>query len=383
VPLALAEPDLRAALDAHRRALEALTAARERFLDLRGLIELVYGQEKRLQQALSAALAMKDTSLAELLPTLTDLQKRNLARGPRLASMLEEARAALARSSGAGHAGGNGKGGDDKQERAARAQRLEIASTLRDKAFDAMKGAAKALGASDANAATSKVDEATRHLEALRRLFFTVVERLREALRQQVELDDDTQKVAALEEAKKRPAALAPLGERQGALRKHVVGIAVALQAQAAQDPSAVAGRKPDPKSKAEAARRSETLKRAGALVGEGAKSMGTAHDGMRAAPPDLDAVRKAQDDATGKLAKALALLQPPPRTKRKPKGGKGQEKPKPGKRKKEEGKKGDEKQPEADPARLLQAVRDREARRQREKSRRKHGGYTPVEKDW
>ena len=36
-----------------------------------------------------------------------------------------------------------------------------------------------------------------------------------------------------------------------------------------------------------------------------------------------------------------------------------------------------------ADPARLLQAVRDREARRQREKSRRKHGGYTPVEKDW
>ena len=105
---------------------------------------------------------------------------------------------------------------------------------------------------------------------------------------------------------------------------------------------------------------------------------MQTAIDRAADEPPAVGAMREAQDTAAQRLAEALALLQPP--QPQQEKGEQSQPQPQDGDGEDEEQE--EPKPQEADPARLLQAVRDREAERRKAKDR-KRAGYEPVEKDW
>ncbi|MBW2725133.1 MAG: VWA domain-containing protein, partial [Deltaproteobacteria bacterium] len=103
--LSLEIDDARAAVPAQIKGLRALSDARERFLDLRRMIELAYTDQQRLQGVLepeqasasSAATAADEQQehVLELLPALRDAQHRNLSRAARLQELIEDEKASL------------------------------------------------------------------------------------------------------------------------------------------------------------------------------------------------------------------------------------------------------------------------------------------------
>ena len=98
--------------------------------------------------------------------------------------------------------------------------------------------------------------------------------------------------------------------------------------------------------------------------------------------PPVLDGARNSQDEALNALLEAIALLQDPQDS---PQNGDQQERAE----QQQDGGGNEQQQREengagaTDLARLLQGVRDREARRREERARGVNRGYEPVEKDW
>ncbi len=220
-------------------------------------------------------------------------------------------------------------------------------------------------------------------LEALRRLFFSIVEHLRETARRQLELNDETQDAAALSVSAPDAAAahVGPLIARQTELAQTASALADALEEQSRQDPGAmVEGPNTPPQQAAGAQEMGERLRRAGEIVLGAGTDMESAVTRMEAAPPETSAARERQDAALVQLIEAVALLTPPPEPgeQEQPQGGEQQQESQ-----QAQGEQADdsESSPPSDPAQLLQAVRDRAAERQRNRAERSH--YETVEKDW
>lgn len=376
---ALALEDVGAGAEQQAEGLDALVRAREQLLDLRGLIEVSYGDQRRIHAVLSppAGAAEEERGpLGEYAPALQALQARNLERAERITTLLEQARSRLEPEEAT----------DDERAEAtpAERERLDLADGLLALTESAMRGARTPLAdlATDpaaAEPARERVAQAVRGLEALRRLFFTLVEHVRDTARRQVALGDETEAAGGLPEAE-RPDALAPLTERQSALGRTAGEIANALHEQALADPAELLGSESgaDP---AAAEQTAERLTRAAELVLEASGDMEAAAEDLAADAPGIDVVRGRQDEAVARLAEALALLEPP--------GADPQQGPQ-----QPEQQAGQQPSPESeteptesaeranDPGQILQAVRDREAERHRRRTRGSQG-YEPVEKDW
>ncbi|MCZ6570327.1 MAG: hypothetical protein O7B23_09225, partial [Deltaproteobacteria bacterium] len=254
----------------------------------------------------------------------------------------------------------------------------------------AMADAQQGLGESDAPSprnlpgARAGVTRAVAGLEALRRLFFSIVEHLRETARRQLELNDETQDAAALSVSAPAAAAahVGPLVPRQTELAQTAGALAEALEEQSRQDPGAmVAGPNTPPQQAAGAQGMGERLRRAGEIVLGAQSDMELAVAGLEAAPPATSAARERQDAALAQLIEAVALLTPPPEQgeQEQPQGGEQQQDS--AQQAQEERGAASESSPASDPAQLLQAVRDRAAERQRNRAERSR--YETVEKDW
>jgi hypothetical protein len=98
----------------------------------------------------------------------------------------------------------------------------------------------------------------------------------------------------------------------------------------------------------------------------------------MAAEPPRLDATREEQRGALLELEEALALLADPGQ-----RGQEGASQSEPESASGQDDEAEGEDGPKMDPAQLLQAVRDREARRRRDRANRERAGYESVERDW
>jgi Ca-activated chloride channel family protein len=366
-----ATPDLASALEHQREALVALSQARERFLDLRGLIEAMYRDEQLLhgvvgQQELDAE------ARDQLRPGLENAQAHNLDRSGRLERMLAEERAALPPDDGSADA-----------ESAERDAQLEVAQQVLELASADMREVSEALDAPDWSAASESAGRAVERLEALRRLFFSIVEHLREAAESQLELRDETADAAALGAADpdERERRAAPLGPRQQELAERTGRIAEALEEQSRTEGPALDGGSAIAQGEADPAETALTLREAAEHVVLAEGSMLTARAALGSAPPVPADAGAPQEAALEELARALALLSPPPPQQPQQQPPQDGEQPQP-----QQGSGREEAEPErregADPAQLLQSVRDREAERRRERSRT-HSGYEPVEQDW
>ena len=356
------------ALSGERTAVSALSAARELFLGLRGLIELAYADQRGLGQQLDSERAEAPAPVAEILPQLLAVQKQNLARSSRIGQQLEEQLAALPADSAEEDVG--------EQRR-----RLLLARRFLGRSQAAMEDVGNSLlrqarrRTPDLEVAERPNARAVAGLDALRRLFFSIVEQLRDAARQQQVLNDETELAAA------RPnpvPALGPLIPRQAKLAYTAGVLADALEAQSRQMPAAAAsGDEPEglgPEAEREA---SDRLQRAAELTQAAQAPLQSAAEQLAA-----DAVKGArgdQDQGLEHLLQAVALLTPPDRQEgersQRDAGQQGQS---------EEGGQVAAAEPQqADPSQLLQEVRDREARRRRERSRQQRRSYETVEKDW
>ena len=375
---ALEGEDLEAAGAAQRAAIQALLAARELFLDLRQLIETTYADQVLIGRVLSPDEQAAPVALAEFLPGLRSLQRKNIARGERLSALLEAARGELAASA------------DSEPAAEAERERLSAADQILEQTRAAMADAQQGLGESaapsprDLPSARAGVTRAVAGLEALRRLFFSIVEHLRETARRQLELNDETQDAAALSVSAPAAAAahVGPLVPRQTELAQTAGALADALEEQSRQDPGAmVAGPNTPPQQAAGAQGMGERLRRAGEIVLGAQSDMELAVAGLEAAPPATSAARERQDAALTQLIEAVALLTPPPEQGEQEQQQGGEQRQDSAQQAQEERGAASESSPASDPAQLLQAVRDRAAERQRNRAERSR--YETVEKDW
>jgi Ca-activated chloride channel family protein len=377
--------DASGAVDAQARGLTALVEAREHFLDLKGLIEAAWADQGRIEGALGPQIDVDDATLAEYAPALHELQSRNLDRVRRMAPMVEKLRSDLETQPGEGGAA------TSEEQRSQAAQRLELADGLLAMTESAMRGAIDAFAATMAmekNAgptleAGTRVATAKRGLDSLRRLFFSVVEHIRDAAQRQIELGDETE-AAAGRQPNARATAFAPVAHRQHELADGTEALASALHEQALTDPAAVLGQQGADSAAADDAA-ADKLVRASELVLVASDEMGAAAEGLDAGSPDPDAIREQQSSAVQKLGEALEILQPPQQDPSQQEASSDQQEQSEQESGPQtpEGEDESEAQPSADPSQMLQAVRDREAERHRNQRDRVHRGYEPVEKDW
>jgi hypothetical protein len=260
-----------------------------------------------------------------------------------------------------------------------------VAAQVLDLAMGSMRDVTEGLGDAGTPARTARwsdaLDAATdaiSSLEALRRLFLSIVEQLQEVAQRQLDLADATRDALALSAAPDGDAAAeaAPLVPRQLDIAERALEIANALDRQSQEAGGVVT-------NEAESADAAERLRRAAEHVVVAEGSMRGALQQLESTPPVFAPAREAQDEALRELDEALALLSPPQDP-----AGDGDDSPQ-----EQEGAEGDETPGEGeqegsdaanqDPAQLLQGVRDREAQRQRERARRSPSGYETVEKDW
>ena len=110
------------------------------------------------------------------------------------------------------------------------------ADILRERVHSEMSGVLEALARETTSfeRASTGTDRAVNHLEGLRRIFFSTVERVREIAQRELELADATQETVALTNDARR-TALGPLGPRQKDLAERTEGVAIALEEQSWQ----------------------------------------------------------------------------------------------------------------------------------------------------
>lgn len=232
--------------------------------------------------------------------------------------------------------------------------------------------------------ATAAVERSLTTLEELRRLFFSLVEHLRDTAQRQADLADDTNELAA--DAEKRGEKSSPLALRQEQLQQMAQQIGQTLrgqseQAAAAPPPPSADAASPDQNGVAQDTAAAETLREASELVLAAKDSMGSAVEQLRQIAADAEnaddayrQVQQSQAEALRKLLDALARLQQNDSPQEDPQ----QQSEQP----QDDQQQQQQQQQQMNSQQLLQLIRDQEAERRKDKNRQP-AGAAGVEKDW
>ncbi len=368
--IALPEEKWSNAAQQQGHALQALTQAIERFAGFRDLIELAYADQSRMVTSLSPAenAGLGSSTTDDMTQWGRKTVADNLDRMSRLEPLLREELLAAPM----------GEQDDSEQDdRAQKQEQYEMAQALREKTIEALQAMDRSLGSQRANT-LAEASRALQHLEALRRLFFSVVEHLRELLAEQTRTHDETASTldATIEEL---PAQLGLLAERQAAHTGVGDAITTALsrQADAAAQAENQGGQAPS--NGIDLAQVIEEMRSASGLMQSASIALTNAARNARRMSPALEPTLNDQQGAMQHIETAIALMQPPDtRPEQKPPGDEQQQ------QQREQQPSGDREQQEMSQRqalRRLQAIRDRDAERQR--NRQAGGARDPVEKDW
>ena len=375
---ALESGDASAAVPEEQRAIEAVAEAIELFADVKSLIELAYGTQQGIVALLTPGEQSEDETLtaAEREALATKLVADNQRRIDRLEALLEEEAASA-----------NAEAGEDADHRQALEQRYELAEALRARASDSLSRLADRVAEGAVADARSSAGETLEYLEELRRLFFSIVEHVAALLADQADTHDRSATLEAESSAAmgdEYAPAVGAVAERQ---RGHAglgdeLAAALAQQADAAntaaQPNAADASTAPaDPAAGERLANAADEVRKASGRMLAAATMLADGAERAKTMSPILEPALEDQLAAMEHLENALKELVPPEQ-RQQPQGEDGQQ-----------GETG-EAQPEAaedeqmsqrQALRRLQAIRDREAERQR--NRADHAAEDPVEKDW
>jgi hypothetical protein len=400
---------------------QQLARAQEFFFDLRQLLSVTHADESRIAEIAGSQEPEVVAGREELAPLLRELQVRNLARAERLLDLLARERDARLRelaAQPAQAAPAPGAGADAAADPLAiESERFDRAEALLALADGAMQQARAALGTEATESpewqAVAEASAVARdHLDAIRTLFFTIVEHLKQLAQDQVDTRDATRDAIALsatevsEDAEGEPIVRGPetrarataLAAEQAALEARAGVLADALleqsekQAAASDSPAAgAAAGAPEP----------ERLRKAAEHVAAAQLSMRTAQAELAAEDRPLDPAEAEQQVAIEELADAIELLSPPPP----PEQGEQeqeQQQPEESPEPEQDSEQDEQSAPEqpggaenaeqeareeesmGDPSQLLQGIRDREAERRRDRERAEQRQRSqPVDRDW
>ncbi len=383
---ALAADQLQTALAEQGSAIDAMLRAIERFAAVRELIELAYRDQSLVVALLTppdeegAPEELKSLSTEERIEQVRERSGRNRERLERLQPMLLEERTRLEQElAGAGGMQPGAGGADpatEQQLAAERAQqqvaieeRFELAEELRQKTADTIDTLDQALArvatgkrdaAGDAVAAAIEGQEA---LEELRRLFFSVVEHLKELLRNQTETHDATANLQATDDVATRAEELGPLTEQQ---QRHL-GVAGQL-AEALAEQADAAAQSQGGQGAEELAGAAAEVRGAGGEMWDSVGLLTAARDSASAEAADLEPALEHQLQAMEHLETAIRLLEPPSQQQQQ--------------QEQQQQQQPEEEISQRQAERRLQAIREREAERQRRREQQRTE-RDPVEKDW
>lgn len=372
----LAKDGLLEAQEQEIEALRNLMRAIEHFSDLRNLIELTYAEQVGVVAILDPETAASDPELAKL-PTLKRAQKsqeateRNIQRLVRMAALiaeeLEQAKAQAAQQ--AEQAGGDPPDTSGTEQTFAQAEQLRYAAKLKLTAAEAtLRAIAAGTPKKSEEPPLVLATDAQTDLEELRRIFYTIIEHLKELHRDQGETYDQTGTAQAAED-EARALALPPVAEQQAKHAALAEALADALEKQA----DAAAQSQEDG-----AAEEAEKFGNAAAEVRLALEAMKAATNTLSKATEDsatmsvdLSPALEDQPIAIEHIAAAIEILEPP------------QEQPPQEQDQQDQQQQEEEEISKQQAERRLQEVRDREAQRQRDREKRQAAPGGAVDKDW
>ncbi len=375
---ALESGDASSALPEEQRAVEAVAQAIELFADVKNLIELAYGTQQGIVALLTPGQQPDDEALTatQRKALASKLVADNQRRIGRLETLLEEEAASA-----------SAEAGEDSDRQEAVAQRYELARRLRALAAESLSTLAAQVEEGAVDDARSSAEEALAHLEELRRLFFSIVEHVAALLADQADTHDRSATLEAESSAAmgdEYAPAIGALAERQAghAGLGDQLAAALAQQADAANassqpDAAAAPAAPVDPAAGERLAKAAEEVRKAGGRMLAAATMLADGAERAKTMSPVLAPALEDQLAAMEHLENALKELVPPGE-RQQPQGDQ-QQQDETGEAQPESGE--DEQMTQRQALRRLQAIRDREAERQR--NRANQAGDEPVEKDW
>lgn len=403
---ALESDDPASAAAEQTHAIEQLRQAIELFAGAKELIELAHAEQVRLVALLTpgSTPAEGERDVAERAEAVFAATSGNQRRLRQLEGLLQEE---LAQPAGS-------EEGEENAEQAQQAaeQRHAQAEALRQRAataLDALAGSIRGMAAGDAapsdpQAARDAAGDGLEALEELRRLFFTLVEHIQALHGDQAETHDRTATLQFESTANAEDDFAARIGAAASRQTQHgqvgdALAAALAQQADAASA-EAVAPPAPPPQAAPDAAdqapsgdpggadaqetaeRLAEAAKEVRQAAGRMARATATLDDAaVRAATmsPELEPALEDQLAALDHLQSALQALQPPSGQENRGDDG-GQSNQQQATPQREQGAE-EERMSQRQALKRLQAIRDREAQRQRRRANATQPA--PVEKDW
>ena len=368
-----------AALPEENRAIAAVARAIELFADVKNLIEIAYGAQQGVVSLLTPGEEPDDESLttADRVARAGELTADNQRRIGRLKDLLEEEAAAATTEAAE----------QDEETRNAVQQRYGLAEELRVRTGESLDRLASSVDRGAVDDARASAAEALGHLEALRRLFFSIVEHVAALLADQAETHDRTATLQAESSAAmgdEFAPAVGMVADRQD--RHAQVGdqlaAALAQQADAASaspqpDASGAPAPSVDPAVGERLGKAAEEVRKAGGRMLSAATMLA---DGARRATtmsPDLEGALEDQLAAMEHLENALKELAPPQPRQQQQEGEQQQDEGQQAQPQSGE----DEQMSQRQAFKRLQAIRDREAERQRRRAAQ--SSEEPLEKDW
>ena len=393
---ALEADDSGTAAPEQNRAVRALRDAIEQFAGVRDLIELAYAGQQGIITLLTPA---EDSPVAELSTTerasaIAGVADANVRRLTRLEGLLEEEADAAATASAEE---GEAASPEAEQTREAAARRYELAENLRGKAVEGLATLTQEVtrlegGVGDVNNARAAAGETVDALAELRRLFFSIVEHLRELHAEQANTHDSTATLQFEASADAADELAADLGLAAGRQTEHADladALAAALAEQADAASTTAAQGAAAEATGADATGADATAKLAEA-AGEVRKAGGRMHSAgamldeaaARAVnmSPELEPALTDQTAAMEHLENALRALSPPDQDQQNQGDNQQQQQQQQAQAQRERPE--DEEMSQRQALRRLQAIRDREAERQRRRQE-EPTRTDPVEKDW
>jgi len=412
----LESPYYENAIGLQNEGITFLANAREIFLDLRQLVELVYQDQMRIQQYLDPSTDLTARGLSkvefsqqilEYIPLILGFQDKNIERDIRLEDLIESAlnqidvtqeqmdKQAQNQVRQKSSSGKNQIGNvspfesqlDQTNELETEKKRLEEARRLQKKMSQQFKDNRRhlanlirkknvnAISTSSLRPVNSSVDKSIETTEQLRRLFFSLIEHLRDTIQKQIELGDETQDAITLAETASRTetvSRLGPLSAKQSSLSTVTGTIASALAKQLermAQQSIQNSSQDVDTKQIV------EKMQQAGLLVSDAKLNMDDVVHMMTRDEIPVDGIGVQQQAASKNLIQALSLLEPPQQ----------QDQQQQDQQQQDQQQQDQQQQDQENLSQMLQGVRDREAQRRQdqEEKQKRTAGYEPVEKDW
>ncbi|WP_428096262.1 hypothetical protein [Candidatus Rariloculus sp.] len=380
IEVSLATAALASAAESGTEALRMLYRAIERFAGLRDLIELAYADQTQAVTLLTPGgdgAPIAELTTEERARAVAEAADSNLDRLDRLEGLFADERAAAESEAATAEQGGQA----EAEGLQAVLERYDLAEQLRGTAAAALEDLSAVLAdvvrGAEAAEPLGPATEALTSIEELRRLFFSVVEHLQELLAAQADTYDRTAALGISAAADELGAELGLAAERQDEQARTADSLAQVLVEQAdASGAAGAAGTAPEqPPGEQLSAAAEEVRAAAGSMQAAGV-GLADATERADSASPDLEPILSDQLEAMAHLENAIRLLQPPQQQQNQ---GDGQDEQQ---QQQQEQRRQEEEMTQRQALSRLQAIRDREAERRRNREQQPVQRQ-PVENDF